>query len=185
MKKLIISENLFEELSLYNKGNMQVVHTSDDLHYVVKTPKQGIYSDRELELYELMNKHPTCFAEIYKIEPYEVWQEKLDEKKFKTNLEQLYNQFDKQEYFDYIPANFYNTSNEWNDAMLFAVIRDSNGDEFKKCVVNLSKPSFDFLKELINVLKEIQKLEPSGLEFDIHSGQFGYDKKNRIKCFDI
>ena len=185
MKKLIISEKIFEELSLYNKGNMQVVHTTDNLHYVVKKPKHGFYSDRELELYELMEKHPKCFAQIYKIELYEVWQEKLDEKKFIKDLTAVSLQFKDENYFNWIPKDFYTNISEWNDAMIFAVLRDSNGDEFKKCMVNLSKSSFHFLKELINVLKEIQKLEPSGLEFDIHSGQFGYDKKNRIKCFDI
>lgn len=183
--KILISEETFEKLAQYKSGNMQKVYTSTDDNILIKTPKQGFYTDKEIKLYELMQANPSVFAKIYKIEPHEVWQEKLDESKFNEQLHEVYLEFDKSSYFDWIPSNFYQNKTEWNDAMIYAVMRDSNGEDFKRCMVGLEQNLFSFLKELMQVITKIKSLESPELEFDIHSQQFGYDKKGKIKCFDI
>lgn len=181
MKKIIVNENLFEELQHYKSGNLQNAYISNK-GYIVKKPKYGFFSNREIKLYKIMQSYPSLFAKVYKIEKDEVWQEKLDDNAFIKDLKSLSKHFAK-DYF--IGSDPILTETELLDSIIYT-FQYHQDENLKKIIVGLDGELFKFAKKLLNfctILNNFEKKQE--MSFDIHSKQFGYDDKHDIKVYDI
>lgn len=171
--KVIISDNIFYDNKSGQNQNVQI-----GTEFVIKKPANptGKYTKSEMMDYEIMQKYPQLFAKIISLENTSVKQEVLDAEKFEKDL------YDCVESFKEIGFEFGSENNKYYQALEIIFSIKNKEPDIKKFAVQLPKQQFYFFKQLYELITKIINIYESA---DLHPNQFGYDKNNKIKCFDI
>lgn len=159
--------------------------------YIVKTfpVKFKSYVQREEQF---AKKYPNLYASIEKINYKKGWmiQEKLNTKKF---LDELYSTtgFIKEIFKNKEDANLTKMrwiermKNESDDRLQLFINYDLSARLWKFPSIEELFPSNSFAIKLLNFVHEVQKVQDSNREFDLHQFNIGFDWEGNIKLLDI
>jgi hypothetical protein len=196
LKTLLDELQVKAKSSLANGQNQAVMPFKLDPSKVIKVPLKNTI---DLDMYEIMSKHPDIFPKVYKITPQYVIIEKVNSKVAYDQITWLYNQFE----------NFWiesdnPISNDFESAMEnYYGYEDS--EEHQSLIFILNKlyeqyglgPKWDtfidesfyenqipIIKRFVDVIDKAHKYTGKRT-LDIHDKQFGYDTTGKLKLLDF
>lgn len=138
---------------------------------------ESIYDVQEEE--ELSKKYPELFTQIKKVDYKKGYmvQEKVDKDKFQSDADKLKEEIVSEaptfQYIDIVAYLFDRLVDNNKDAIVVIknILTDNNNKKF--------------YNKLITYLSKLSKIKREVVGFDAHRENFGYDKQNNIKMFDI
>jgi hypothetical protein len=177
---------IFKELNIKQKtkigsGTYKDVYDLETYPgFIVKTfdilDNESLYSVQEEE--EISKKYPELFTQIKTVnykKGYMV-QEKVDKDRFQADADKL-----KEEIVSGAPTQYIDIV-----AYLFDRLLDNNKEAIK-VIKNVLQDNNNkkFYNKLITYLFKLSKIKREAVGFDAHRENFGYDKQDNIKMFDI
>lgn len=176
VKKIRISKSLIselEQLGVNDTGESSLVFNTDDPTKLIKRPKNGVYSEKELQYFKIMQENPQCFGKIFKISETEVIVEKL---KISYHFYDLF-----QKYVDEFGYDFYTFLDEVAEKGIYY-----NQEANNEMISKIKADDKIFFLEVVGLLSKISKIiDKFTFGIDIHAKQFAYDMSNKLKMVDI
>ncbi len=187
--KVIISEDIVRKEKI-NSGSYSHVWPSIKKDTIIKSPRndlrdiKNIYSNSEINIFQFMQKHPDIFAIIKKINNKYIVQEKINIDKFRLDLNDLVDDYNKFIYEKNLSDLFFNLKTiithginlvEQEIDIVYSLISENNKILLKKLVL-LCENLHDAIQNDSYRINTHLDFKPSNM---------GYDKDGNVKIVDF